>query len=291
MLITGANGVIGSDLVKFFSKKNKVFALYRTPNKITKTLKNKNIIWIKHDLSNKIKKNINPKIIIHCAVTHAHSKKNKYSDYLNSNIIGLKNVLDFSKRKKVKKIFHLSTINVYGLINSKILNETNPFIKPNLLGATKILMEEMISTQSMNYLNIRLPGVVGYQINDTRRPWFCKIANKLKNNEDVEIFNDEKKFNNLLDSYEVFKFINFMINKKKFLNGEVNFAASKPKKLRSIINQSKKILNSESKINYNKKKNIHFIISTNKLSKLYNYKISRIDQIVSRYLNHFKKNF
>ena len=47
MLITGANGVIGSDLVRFFSEKSKVYAVYRTPNLITKNLKNNNIIWIK----------------------------------------------------------------------------------------------------------------------------------------------------------------------------------------------------------------------------------------------------
>ena len=39
MLITGANGVIGSDLVKFFSKEIKVYAVYRTPNLITKNLR------------------------------------------------------------------------------------------------------------------------------------------------------------------------------------------------------------------------------------------------------------
>ena len=39
MIITGANGVVGADLVKFFSKKNKVFAIYRTENKINKNLK------------------------------------------------------------------------------------------------------------------------------------------------------------------------------------------------------------------------------------------------------------
>ena len=32
VLITGANGTVGSDLVNFFSKKNKVYAFYRTPN-------------------------------------------------------------------------------------------------------------------------------------------------------------------------------------------------------------------------------------------------------------------
>ena len=53
MLITGANGMIGSDLVNFFSKKNKVFAIFRNHNSISKSLKNKNIIWIKHDLKKK----------------------------------------------------------------------------------------------------------------------------------------------------------------------------------------------------------------------------------------------
>ena len=56
MIITGANGVVGADLVKFFSKKNKVFAIYRTENKINKNLKNKNIKWIKQDLSKGAKK-------------------------------------------------------------------------------------------------------------------------------------------------------------------------------------------------------------------------------------------
>ena len=57
---------------------------------------------------------------------------------------------------------------------------------------TKILMEKMVESQNMNYLNIQLPGIVGYQINDPRRPWLCKILNKLKNGQKVEIFNSKK---------------------------------------------------------------------------------------------------
>ena len=64
MLITGANGVIGSDLVKFFSKEIKVYVMYRTPNIITKKLKSNNIVWIKQDLSKKVISKIKPKIII-----------------------------------------------------------------------------------------------------------------------------------------------------------------------------------------------------------------------------------
>ena len=50
VLITGANGTVGSDLVNFFSKKNKVYAFYRTPNSASKNLKSKNIIRININL-------------------------------------------------------------------------------------------------------------------------------------------------------------------------------------------------------------------------------------------------
>ena len=62
VLITGANGTVGSDLVNFFSEKNKVYAFYRTPNSASKNLKSKNIIWIKQDLRKKIALFCNVKI-------------------------------------------------------------------------------------------------------------------------------------------------------------------------------------------------------------------------------------
>ena len=53
ILITGANGTIGSDLVNFFSKENKVYGVYRKLNDTIRKIKNKNIIWIKHDIKKK----------------------------------------------------------------------------------------------------------------------------------------------------------------------------------------------------------------------------------------------
>ena len=289
MLITGANGVVGSDLVKFFSKNNKVYALYRSSNKINKKLKNKNIVWIKHDLSKKIFIKIKPKIIIHCAVIHSLSKKKKISDFINTNILGLLNLIDFAKKNKIKKIIHLSSVNIYGEIKSKILKETNFFNKPDLLGSTKILMEKLISLQDINYLNIRLPGVVGYQINDTRRPWLCKIVNQLKLNKKVEIFNSNKKFNNIIDTYEIYKFINLIKEKKYFKNGNINFSSTKPLVLKDIIFFLQKKLNSKSKLFFKKQKKTHFIISSNKVLENYNFKISSTKKVISRYINSFLK--
>ena len=289
MIITGANGVVGADLVKFFSKKNKVFAIYRTENKINKNLKNKNIKWIKQDLSKGVLKNIKSKIIIHCAVAHTLSKKKNYSDIVNSNIIGLRNILIFAKKNKIKKIFHLSSVALYGDIKSKILRERNPFINPEFYGLTKILMEKMVESQNMNYLNIRLPGIVGYQINDPRRPWLCKILNKLKNGQKVEIFNSEKNFNNIIDSYEIYKFLEHLILKKKFKSGSLNLSSNKPMKLSKIIYYMREKLNSKSKLFFNKKKSKHFIISSKKVSSEYNYKPSNTKEIIERYIKDFVK--
>ena len=189
ILITGANGTIGSDLVNFFSKKNKIIALYRTPNFVSKNLKNKNIRWVRQDLKKKALGKINPKVIIHCAVSHEFSKKRKCSDLIESNITSLKNLIDFAKEKKVKFFFNFSSVKMYGDIREPVLKDSNDFINPDFYGLTKIIGEKMLQSQKINYLNIRLPGVLCYSINYSTRPWLNTIINKLEKNEIVKIFN------------------------------------------------------------------------------------------------------
>jgi len=263
MLITGANGVVGSDLVKYFSKKIKIFAIYRTENLINKTLKNNNVKWIKHDLNKKLNISIKPKIIIHCAVTHAFSKKNTNRDLINNNLIGFQNIIEFANKKKIKQFYHLSSLNVYGEIKSKLLTETNSFNNPDLLGASKITMEKLLENQNFSYLNIRLPGIVGYQINDFRRPWISKIVNNLIQNKDIKIFNSRKLFNNVIDTNEIFRLINFL--KSKNLNNQsINFSATKPIQIKNMIYFLKKKLNSNSKIIFDKKKVVIFLFQQKK---------------------------
>ena len=47
ILITGASGLIGRDLTKILSKKYKVVAIYKSKS----LKKNKNVVWIKKDLT------------------------------------------------------------------------------------------------------------------------------------------------------------------------------------------------------------------------------------------------
>ena len=86
-------------------------------------------------------------------------KKNSYENFINSNILGFKNILEFAKNLKQKKFF-ISTLNVYGDIKTKVLTEQNPIINPDFLGVSKILMEKILEKEKINYLNIRLPELL-----------------------------------------------------------------------------------------------------------------------------------
>ena len=102
ILICGANGNVGRDLVYFLSKKFKIFAIYRN-NKNT-LIKNNNIKWIKRDLKNEIKLDIRPDYVINCIATHTFSQKQSLIDYYNSNLKSVTNIINFSKKKKLKEL-------------------------------------------------------------------------------------------------------------------------------------------------------------------------------------------
>ena len=75
ILITGATGELGADLVNFMIKKNhKIYATYRNIKK-KKINTNKNLFWIKHDFSKKLLKNPKVDIVINCIAAHNFSKK------------------------------------------------------------------------------------------------------------------------------------------------------------------------------------------------------------------------
>ena len=286
ILITGANGTIGSDLVDFFSKKNKVYALYRTPNFTTKNLKNKNIKWIKQDLAKKILIKIKPKIIIHCVVSHPYSKKNSYLDSLNSNIFALKNVINFANKNKVDKFFYLSSIKIYGEIYNKINTDSNIFVNPDILGASKILSEKILEIKKFNYLSIRLPGVFTYYTKDNRRPWLNSIINNLRRNKVLNIYNSKKNFNNIIDKIKIFKFIDFVMKRKKIKNGSFNFSARKPIVIKKMILDLKSKLSSSSKVFFKKKKTTNFIIESKRVYKDYKFKIASTSAVIDRYIDN-----
>ena len=281
ILITGASGVIGADLVKFFSKNYKIFAMYRSKNYVVKNLKNRNIKWIKHDLKKKITNRINPDIVIHCAVVHNFSRI-RNSDLLSINSTITNNIINFCKNKKIKIFFHLSSLLVYGQIKKLNLNENHPCDFSNLYSKSKLFTEKKLNEENFSCINLRLPGVITYYHVDIRRPWIIKTLYQLIKNKNITIYNHKRAYYNFIDTIEVYKLIKFIIRKKKFNKNTINFACSKPLKINTIINKIKLNFYTNSKIITKKRKELFFKVSTKKCLKDYGYKAGDAQSILKK---------
>ncbi len=286
ILITGANGELGSDLTKLLATKGyRVYATYRSTKK-EKLLKSKNLKWFKHDFSLNLFKKKKIDILINCIAAHSYSKKKKISDLVNSNIIALKNIVEYADKNKIKLILNLSTISVYGDIDIKKLNEDYIPKKQNNLGLTKFCGEILLFNGLTNFLNLRLPGVLTTSANQSR-PWLKTIIAKIKKNKPIKIYNYKKKFNNLIDSYEIFRFVNFLLEKKLFkqsIRTTYNLASTKPLPMIKIIELVKKYYLSKSKIMIKKSYMRSYTINTEKIYQKFKFLPSTTENIIKRNL-------
>ena len=251
-LITGANGHVGSDLVNILSKKYKVYGVYRTKNQEVKKIKN--VIWIKFDLKKKLQKKINPKpkFIIHCAVDQRPLKTNT-NNYISTNILMLNNLINYAKKNKNKLII-------------KFLDENYLPQKLNAYAQTKLKSEQILHNQKINFVNLRLPGILCKpNRRKLNRPWLSQISNKIQKNEIIFVHNIKSKFNNVIDTQEIARFVGFLIKKNLTIRDTFNLASNRPIILKDVLKIIKNKLRSKSVIREvkNHKKN-SFYISTKK---------------------------
>ena len=266
ILITGANGAIGFDLVNLLSQYKKIYAITR---KKKKNKRINNVEWINHDFKNEIKFKIKSPLdcIIHCAVDQNYLNKNN-KKYSKSNLKIIKNLISFAKKNRTKIIVNFSSIEVYGIIRKKLLNEKYKPLRPNSYGQTKLLIEKYLYKNNVNFINLRLPGILCKFKKNLKRPWLNNILRSLKKNEDITIFNGLNKFNNVIDSNQIAKII-LLINKKNFkIRNSYNLASSKPMVLMNLLKRLKKKMRSKSKImNLIDNNKMSFYISARKLEK------------------------
>lgn len=289
ILVTGANGNIGIDIIRKLSFKEKIIAIYRTKN--DKIKKIKNVTWIKHNLEKKLKIKLSSKLkcIIHSAINQKNLDKEKY---IFSNTLILNNLIEFGKKNKAHILVNLSSIDIYGDIKKKIVSEQYKPRKPNLYGVIKHILERQLSNQELNFISIRLPGVLCKTAESKKKiPWLKSIIMKLSNNKEITIYNPDTNFNNVISTNEIANFIEYLLKKKPYVSDNFNFASSKPEKLKVLLSFLKKKLNSKSLIIEKKNsQNNSFYISVKKLRDKFKYQIPSTKEVLEKYLLEFEKN-
>ncbi|MFZ1799004.1 MAG: SDR family oxidoreductase [Chitinophagaceae bacterium] len=199
ILITGANGFLGSHLAHFFSqKKVDVYTTGRGPYRDKH--REKNVEYNAAELTSK--KNIHgliqsilPDVIIHTA---AMSKPNDCHIYreecLQINVEATRYLLEaatsIAPQKKVHFIF-LSTDFIFGENGPHAEDDIpNPL---NFYGESKLMAEKIVSAGEIPYTIVRPVFVYGPVWEGTRGGFIQLIKNSLENNQPVKVVTDEER--------------------------------------------------------------------------------------------------
>jgi len=143
ILITGANGFVGSNIIKVLIKqKYKVYALVRKTSDLTflEPVKQK-IKLVYGDVRDKdslrdIFKKIN--LVIHAAAYT--SDWGRYKLFYDVNVTGTKNICELALEYGVKHLIHISTISIYGF-NKRIDATENTAVIKNSFAYCKTKLE------------------------------------------------------------------------------------------------------------------------------------------------------
>ncbi len=254
ILVIGATGTIGSHLIFNLLKNNdKVVAIKRKNSKFD-ILKNtfsfytdnpnnffNRIIWKQADITNiySLESVFNDvDYIYNCAGYVSFKNKNK-EKFLQNNVIGIKNIVDLSLEKNIKKLVHLSSIASLGYNNYGLTTEDHLFNTEDVdsyYSLSKYLGELEVWRGVSEGLNavILNPSVVlaPYKLNKFSEKIFKYI---FKNG--IKYYTCGKKgFVDVIDLVEIMqKIMNCSISNQRFIVSAENISF---KTLTSMINRS-----------------------------------------------------
>ena len=262
ILITGAAGFIGFHTSLLLLKNHKVFGVdnlnnYYDPNLKTNRLnllkKFSNFKFYKTDIQNKNLfkkfKGINIDVIINLAAQAGvrHSLKDPYS-YIDSNVFGQINMLEFAKKLNIKKFIYASSSSVYGGNKKFPFSVKDRVDNPVSLYAASKKSSELLAECYSHLFDVKCIGLRFFTVYG---PWgrpdmatfifTKKIIEKRK----IDIFNYGKMERDFTYVDDIIQGINGAINYNgNFLHKIYNLGNSNPEILEdfiSIIEENLKI--------------------------------------------------
>jgi dTDP-glucose 4,6-dehydratase len=319
VIVTGGLGFIGSNLINILNSKD-YFIINIDKLSYASNLKNinsniKNYKFYKEDINNKnFVKNIlnkyNPSIIFNLAAeTHVDRSIDGPTNFINSNILGVFNILESIKNHKNKiKLIQISTDEVYGDIKKNYKSKENDAYNPSSpYAASKasgdLLIKSYIRTYKLNAIITNCCN--NYGPNQYPEKLIPTIIYNLIKNKSIPIYGNGK---NIREWIYVKDHCNALIKISKYGKSGENYNIGSgvvfnnieiTKKIMSIFNNLNNNIVPRSIIYFTKDRpghDLRYCLDSSKIKKLKKWECtsdfeSKIKETIIWYTNKFEKNY
>jgi len=319
VIVTGGLGFIGSNLINILNSKD-YFIINIDKLSYASNLKNinsniKNYKFYKEDINNKnFVKNIlnkyNPSIIYNLAAeTHVDRSIDGPTNFINSNILGVFNILESIKNHKNKiKLIQISTDEVYGDIKKNYKSKENDAYNPSSpYAASKasgdLLIKSYIRTYKLNAIITNCCN--NYGPNQYPEKLIPTIIYNLIKNKSIPIYGNGK---NIREWIYVKDHCNALIKISKYGKSGENYNIGSgvvfnnieiTKKIMSIFNNINNNIVPRSIIYFTKDRpghDLRYCLDSSKIKKLKKWECtsdfeSKIKETIIWYTNKFETNY
>jgi nucleoside-diphosphate-sugar epimerase len=247
ILITGITGFIGSQIAELLVQYNFiVIGLKRSQSDIWRCEEFKEkIIWVDVDGEDDYKKhleNLGFDVLIHCAWIGVESNERDRWDVQSKNLTFLSELLQISKKVKVKKLLVLGSQSEYGQIEGKI-SEAHTTRPINAYAAIKLacleLTKNFANINDIKWIWIRIFSLFGEKEGNN---WLIPYTlNSIKNNVNLELTHGEQKYAYLY--IRDFAEIIYNIIDKHVDSGVYNVSSVKSISIKSLVTQIRDLVN------------------------------------------------
>ena len=259
IFITGSEGFFGSHLTEFLVNKGYVvtaliqynsFHNYGWLEELKKSKKKTNFLFGDiRDSSFILDATKNHDVIINlAALISIPYSYTSVKSYLDTNLIGLYNILEPAKKNKIKQLIHTSTSEVYGTAMYSPIDEKHPLQPQSPYSASKIAADNLALSYFYSY---NLPVTILRPFNmfgprQSTRAIIPTIITQVLKKKTIELgnLNVSRDFNFALDIAEGFQ---KTILNKKTSGKTINLGSGLEIKIIELIEIIKKISNKEFK--------------------------------------------
>lgn len=315
IIVTGGAGFIGSNLIEqlLLDSNNIVTCIDNFDNFYSKELKKNNLksalknprftffeidIRDAESLNKKLISNYD--VIIHLAAkAGVRPSIEDPIEYQSVNVIGTQTLLEFARKKEIKKFIFASSSSVYGVNSNYPWKESDSDLKPISPYAASKLSGEFLGSVYSNLYDVQFLALRFFTVYGPRqRPDLAihKFVKSIIKDETIQIYGDGSTSRDYTFIHDILDGIIGALNYNKTKFEIINLGNNTPTKLTELIKTIEKVTKKKAKLEYVPEKMGDVSItyaSIDKAKNLLNYNPSisielGIKNFVDWYLNYYK---